>query len=99
MTAGAGVGAGAAGAANQFLSLAKKPVSAAALAITGGAIGACAVATGAATGAARTTSGLGGTTGAGASGSTPLMIGVCLLVGSCERRVTEVGSSISSAIL
>ncbi len=31
--------------------------------------------------------------GAGASGSTPLMTGVCLLVGSCERRVTAVGSS------
>ena len=27
----------------------------------------------------------------GASGSTPLMTGVCLLVGSCERRVTAVG--------
>ena len=46
-----------------------------------------------------TGSGLGTAIGAGASGSTPLMMGVCLLVGSCERRVTPVGSSISSAIL
>lgn len=46
-----------------------------------------------------TASGFGTATGAGASGSTPLMMGVCLLVGSCERRVTPVGSSISSAIL
>ena len=37
--------------------------------------------------------------GAGASGNTPLITGVCLLVGSCERRVKAVGSSISSAIL
>ena len=42
---------------------------------------------------------LGSTTGAGASGKTPLMTGVCLLVGSCERRVTAVGSSTISTIL
>lgn len=53
-----------------------------------------------ATGAgAATGTGLGTATGAGASGKTPLMIGLCLLVGSCARRVTEVGSSTTSAIL
>ncbi|TAF77104.1 MAG: hypothetical protein EAZ54_10530 [Curvibacter sp.] len=48
---------------------------------------------------ALTGSGLGGAIGAGASGNTPLMTGVCLLVGSWERRVTPVASSMSSAIL
>ena len=43
--------------------------------------------------------GFGSCAGAGASGNTPLMTGVCLFVGSCERRVTAVGSSNSSAIL
>jgi hypothetical protein len=43
--------------------------------------------------------GLGKCAGAGASGNTPLITGVCLFVGSCERRVTAVGSSNSSAIL
>jgi hypothetical protein len=72
----------------RFLIQPKKPVLAAAGALAG------ARATGAALAA-----GLGVATGAGASGNTPLMTGVCLLVGSCERRVTVVGSSISSASL
>ncbi|MCY1518260.1 hypothetical protein D9M68_529720 [compost metagenome] len=94
MALGAGAGAGAGEAPpKKLLIQAMKPVCAGAGATTAGG------ATGAGAGAARTASGLGGTTGAGASGSTPLMTGVCLLVGSCERRVTEVGSSISSAIL
>jgi hypothetical protein len=44
-------------------------------------------------------SGFGTTIGAGMSGSTPLMTGSCLLCFSWLRRVTKVGSSISSAIL
>ena len=43
--------------------------------------------------------GLGSVSGAGASGKTPLIMGVWRLVGSCERRVTAVASSTSSTIL
>ena len=53
-------------------------------------------AAGAGAGAGAST-GLAAGCGAGASGSTPLISGVCLLVGSCERRVTPVRSSASSA--
>lgn len=97
MAVGAGnVGAtGADGApTNRALSQAKKPVSCAACALA--ADGAVFAAADALVGCA---TGRGAAMGAGASGNTPLMIGVCLLVGSCERRVTPVGSSISSAIL
>ena len=75
---------------NKPLSQPKKPFSAGAFGVTAAARGA-AVRSGL---AGRASAG-----GAGKSGSTPLMTGVCLLVGSWERRVTAVGSSISSAIL
>ena len=48
---------------------------------------------------AATGMGLGSAIGAGASGKTPLIMGVWRLVGSCERRVTAVASSTSSTIL
>lgn len=82
--------------ANRFLIQPKKPGSAAAGAAATGA-GRCAER--ATLGAGLVGSGLGMAAGAGASGNTPLMIGICLLVGSCERRVTAVGSSLCSAIL
>lgn len=83
--------------------LPKKPFSQpmkprSALGVGGTAAGAGAAARVAA-GTGLSTTGLGSTTGAGASGSTPLITGDCLLVGSCERRVMVVGSSNSSAIL
>jgi hypothetical protein len=77
---------------NKFFSQPKKPFSAAA----GALLGRLAEAAGA---AASGLAARGSACGAGKSGKTPLMTGVCLLVGSCERRVTAVGSSISSAIL
>ena len=79
----------------RFFNQAKKPPP------VGGAAGAVAATAGVwtALGAGLAISGLACATGAGASGSTPLITGVCLLVGSCERRVTVVASSISSAIL
>jgi hypothetical protein len=80
--------------ANKLLIQPNSPLSAGAVTTTGAA-----AATGAAVAAARTGSGRGVEMGAGASGSTPLMTGVCLLVGSCERRVTAVASSASSTIL
>ena len=80
---------------NKPLTQAKKPVSAGFAVLE--AAGAVFVATGAVEVAVAT--GRGAAAGAGASGKTPLIIGTCLLVGSCERRVTAVGSSISSAIL
>lgn len=95
--ADAGAGTGAGDPPNKLLIQPKNPLSAG----CGAAIGAGA-GVGAATGVdtlVAAGSGRGNATGAGASGSTPLITGVCLLVGSCERRVTEVGSSISSAIL
>jgi hypothetical protein len=74
---------------NKPLSQPKKPFSAGAVdADLAGALRASGVRAGRASAA-----------GAGMSGKTPLMTGVCLLVGSCDRRVTEVGSSIVSAIL
>ena len=78
--------------AKRFFNQPKKPVCSGAAAT--GLAGARGVA---ATGLGN--SGFGMATGAGASGRTPLMMGLCLLVGSCERRVTATGSSISSAIL
>lgn len=86
--------AGAAGAVsppNNPLSQPKKPFSAGADA---GAVGRVAAwrASGARAGRASAA-------GAGMSGNTPLMTGDWRLVGSCERRVTAVGSSMSSAIL
>jgi hypothetical protein len=79
---------------NKFFNHPKKPPPEAAAGTGAGAgAGILVVALGAGASA------LTGATGAGASGSTPLMTGVCLLVGSCERRVTVVASSISSAIL
>jgi hypothetical protein len=81
---------------NKFLSQPKKPFSAT------GAVGVRA-ASGARGWAAITglaaAGGFGTAIGAGMSGSTPLMIGSCLLCFSWLRRVTKVGSSISSAIL
>jgi hypothetical protein len=80
--------AGALSPPNKPLSQPKKPFSAAALLAAGAWAGWL---------GGRATRG--SAAGAGISGNTPLMTGVCLLVGSCERRVTAVGSSISSAIL
>src|SRR4029453_2100680 len=78
---------------NRPLIQAVKPVSATA------GVAAGALATGAfATGSALTGAGLGTAIGAGASGSTPLITGSCLLARSCVRRVTVVGSSVSSAM-
>lgn len=79
---------------NRLLIQAVKPLSAAAGARAGAGAGTGALATG----SAFTGSGLGTAIGAGASGSTPLMTGSCLLARSCVRRVTVVGSSISSAM-
>jgi hypothetical protein len=88
----AGLTGSAAGSAlNKFFNHPKKPFSAAA----GAWLGRLAAAGAAVSGLAAR----GSACGAGKSGKTPLMTGVCLLVGSCERRVTAVGSSISSAIL
>ncbi|MEY4676166.1 MAG: hypothetical protein RLZZ470_673 [Pseudomonadota bacterium] len=78
---------------NKDLSQPKKPFSA------GAGAAAVAAARGAAGGVRSGLAGRASAGGAGNSGNTPLMTGVCLLVGSCERRVTEVGSSNSSAIL
>ena len=90
--AGAGTGAGVSAMPNRFLIQPNRPVSAGAGAGTGAGGGALA-----ATGA--TATGLGGAIGAGASGSTPLMMGSCLLCFSWLRRVTVVASSASSASL
>jgi len=76
---------------NKPLSQPKKPFSAGAGALVDGFAGALRV--------SATRAGRASAAGVGMSGNTPLMTGVCLLVGSCERRVTAVGSSISSAIL
>ena len=76
--AGAGVGVATGVPPNNFLRKPKKPASA------GAATG---LATGAATGATGAGVGLGTATGAGASGSTPLITGSCLLVRSSLRRV------------
>jgi hypothetical protein len=76
---------------NKPLSQPKKPFSAGAGALVDGFAGALRV--------SATRAGRASAAGAGMSGNTPLMTGVCLFVGSCERRVTAVGSSISSAIL
>jgi hypothetical protein len=79
---------------NKFLSHPKKPFSAGAV-----AAGLVRLVAGVDGAVASDLAARGSACGAGKSGSTPLITGVCLLVGSCERRVTAVGSSISSAIL
>ena len=93
LTSMIGVAAGASVKPIKFLIQPKKPFSAgagaAAGAVRGAALGV------AATGVAC----LGWAAGAGASGKTPLMMGSCLFCFSWLRRVTVVGSSISSAIL
>ena len=93
--AGAGVGVSL---PNRRLTQANIPPEAAAGAGAAG-WGARAAGAGLAAAGCGTASARGAACGAGASGNTPLITGVCLLVGSCERRVKAVGSSISSAIL